>query len=952
MQQDLDGLPLVIIGAGCQLPGSRSAQEDSFLLIPSDPPSAADYALAILADGMGGHADGAAASRETAASFAASFLRSGGGNLKQALDDANASLGDLKRNHFIHGEAGSTLLALSLEGGFCSWISVGDSLLYLFREGKLIPLNEKHTWRQRLDRQLREGVITQRQADASPQKNALYSVVCGEDLAAVDYCPRAVSLRPGDRFLLASDGLNPILPELEGLLCQPHVRQASPADVCGILLQSVERKKAPRQDNATVVILDVADKKTWFDRSTPVLNMGSASFSHPGDRDSQQDAWGVWSSPRSVMAVVADGAGGHEGGAQASSTAVAILKTLWEQRLSRGCLVPEAAGLISQGMLRAHHDIIRSCGGNPALSGKCAIVALYACGGRYAVIHVGDCRLYQGTESGWVCRTEDDSILQKLLSAGRIRPEEAPGHPDQGVLTQALGASAAPEPHVYLGAFSPDDSFLLCCDGFWNQLPRRQWAPSRWGCRDRGHAALLHNRVEDAVRAARGNSDNVTAVWLFPPAGRGWTSPRGAWRGKKFALLAAAALLVLAGAGWGGAAWWQGKESDFRQERSGLESEAGQLRPQAREKERLLEEQQRKAEEERRKAGEAREAVIGRPAGKPMKHDGCVESVTWRPAGKSIAPGGGGGVRVWDAATGRSVGEPMRHESIVTSVAWSLNGGRIASGGYDHTVLVWEALTGRPVGEPMRHESEVTSITWSPDGAKIASGSWDGTVRVWDAATGRPVGKPMEHDETVTSVTWSPDGAKIASGNFDTTVLVWDALTGCPVGEPMKHGDSVYSVTWSPDGTKIASGSFDGSVRVWDAATGRPVGTPMKHGDGVWSVSWSPDGTKIASGGVDCTVRVWDAATGRPVGEPMRQDNTVRSVTWSPDGTKIASGSEDKTVRVWDAATGRRVGRTMKHDNLVRSVTWSPDGTKIASGGVGGVRGWDAATGRAGGRTL
>ncbi|MEG0587678.1 MAG: serine/threonine-protein phosphatase [Akkermansia sp.] len=526
-QQSLE-CSLFPIYAGEQIQGMRNRQEDSFLLIPSDPLLFSDWALVILSDGMGGYSGGATASREISATFAESFIKeTPKGNLLDSLHEANSAIGTLKHNHLLSQDAGATFIALYVHDGQYTWVSVGDSLLYLFRKGQLIPLNQKHTWEHELDRQVRAGLITAEEAASYPQRNALFSALCGDDIAAVDAPDHTFSLELGDRFILSSDGLTPILPELQNILNNPKIQKELPSEVCSSLLEYVSQKKLPNQDNTTLIILDIVEPRTRVEESLPLplLALDSCTVSLLGDREEQQDACGVWMSSRAMFAVVADGSGGHRGGGHASSTAVATLQELWEKQLSQDLSSQEAAVLIEQSMINIHQDLVNAQGGNATRCGKCAIIALYVYEGMYTIVHVGDCRLYHGTALGWKKKTQDDSILQKLLDAKRISPEEAVGHPDQEILTQALGASSQPEPHITYGIWSNNDSFLLCCDGFWNQLPHSSWSPAKWRYGRKEAKNILQVRVKEAIRAAKGNSDNVTAIWIYPQGDETWSNP-------------------------------------------------------------------------------------------------------------------------------------------------------------------------------------------------------------------------------------------------------------------------------------------------------------------------------------------------------------------------------------------------------------------------------------------
>lgn len=250
-------------------------------------------------------------------------------------------------------------------------------------------------------------------------------------------------------------------------------------------------------------------KKTCF-------RYNSVGVSKIGGRKEQQDAEGSWHSDTADLAVVADGAGGHKGGAAASATAVNTLKGVWERELSAGVPAEKAAEILTDALKQAHQAILDQGNGNAELCGKSAIVVVYLHGGQYTVLNAGDCRAYISTPEGWKQLTRDDSLLQLELEQGMVSPEEAIDHPDQSVLTQALGGHSVPKPHVVQGEYTAENDFLLCCDGLWNQLPPG-WHNTPWHTEmtAEDHADMLNAKADQAVEAKGAKSDNVSAIWLF-----------------------------------------------------------------------------------------------------------------------------------------------------------------------------------------------------------------------------------------------------------------------------------------------------------------------------------------------------------------------------------------------------------------------------------------------------
>lgn len=261
-------------------------------------------------------------------------------------------------------------------------------------------------------------------------------------------------------------------------------------------------------------------------RCVSTVSKGQVLFlSCLGDRDEQQDSCLLRSSVSATLAVVADGAGGHRGGAAASAKVVEVLEAAWINRLAKGVSKEDAADVLESAIIEAHHAVIEN-GGDAVHSGKSTVVLLYIAQGYYTVMHVGDSRLYARRTGEWECRTDDDSLLHLLLLAGRVSPEEAKNHPDQSRLTQAVGGREVPEVHAEQGEYEPETEYLLCCDGFWNQLPDEEWLPENWPTGVGDAADVLENKVKAAYIGGQEKSDNVTAVWLCPGAAPAADSPQ------------------------------------------------------------------------------------------------------------------------------------------------------------------------------------------------------------------------------------------------------------------------------------------------------------------------------------------------------------------------------------------------------------------------------------------
>lgn len=245
--------------AGRQIRGARAVQEDSYGVVPR-----AEFGgdlrdlFLVVADGMGGHAAGEVASSLAVNSFAETFLESGtacdAGRLWDCLEEANRRIGReiSARGSEVQG-MGTTLLAVLLRGTEVRWISVGDSPLYLISGGKIKRLNQIHSKAAELAKQVEQGLITESEASQDPERHVLVSALIGEAIYDVDDSP-PLAVKAGDFLIAATDGLDTLSQE-EVFAVVSSLSEGDAATVAEGLLQAVESREAPKQDNTTVVVV-------------------------------------------------------------------------------------------------------------------------------------------------------------------------------------------------------------------------------------------------------------------------------------------------------------------------------------------------------------------------------------------------------------------------------------------------------------------------------------------------------------------------------------------------------------------------------------------------------------------------------------------------------------------------------------------------------------------------
>ena len=228
-------------GEGAQHQGARPYQEDGWALRPL----ADGSLLAIVCDGMGGHAGGAVASKVAVDAFVKAIEQ--GGGLADGLKDANDAVGRTAASRPELSGMGTTLVAVLVRGDEVRWISVGDSPLYLVSSGVAERINEDHSMAPQIDALVKRGMLSEEEAENHPGRHTLREAVMGEPLSLTDKGSRR--LGPDVKLLLCSDGVES--------LREPQIATAAIRPAAS-LVEAVLAVGKEHQDNVTVVKLERA----------------------------------------------------------------------------------------------------------------------------------------------------------------------------------------------------------------------------------------------------------------------------------------------------------------------------------------------------------------------------------------------------------------------------------------------------------------------------------------------------------------------------------------------------------------------------------------------------------------------------------------------------------------------------------------------------------------------
>lgn len=227
-------------------------------------------------------------------------------------------------------------------------------------------------------------------------------------------------------------------------------------------------------------------------------------------RKSNQDYTATFTNQKNqLLALLADGMGGHQAGDIASRQAVEEIGIAWEATMIDDS--EKAVQWFLQHIQQTNQRIFEKGQSQPTLSGMgTTLEVVTLLDNHLALAHVGDSRIYLFREQRLIALTEDHSLVNALLKSGEITQEMAENHPRKNIITRSLGMPGSLEVDVAIHKIEDQDQLLLCSDGLTNMVSEPKIAQILL------EAASLQDASQRLIEEAnaKGGLDNITVLLI------------------------------------------------------------------------------------------------------------------------------------------------------------------------------------------------------------------------------------------------------------------------------------------------------------------------------------------------------------------------------------------------------------------------------------------------------
>ncbi|KHF39827.1 Stp1/IreP family PP2C-type Ser/Thr phosphatase [Halalkalibacter okhensis] len=227
-------------------------------------------------------------------------------------------------------------------------------------------------------------------------------------------------------------------------------------------------------------------------------------------RAHNEDSGGVFKNELGILAVVADGMGGHRAGDVASTMTTSYLRDVWGEVKEIATVVDAEKWLLEQ-FERINEQLYVHAEQHPECRGMGTTLVVALCTEEFiSIAHIGDSRAYVYNEFGFQLKTSDHSLVQELVRNGQISEEEAEHHPRRNVLLRALGTESEIKIDVTTLQVEEEQQLLLCSDGLTNKVSNDELKASLEGSEE------LPLKADKLINLAneRGGEDNITVAMI------------------------------------------------------------------------------------------------------------------------------------------------------------------------------------------------------------------------------------------------------------------------------------------------------------------------------------------------------------------------------------------------------------------------------------------------------
>ena len=247
--------------------GNRKYQQDAVYITPSKmlASNKVTRVMALVCDGMGGMADGGKASQTAIQMMVKGFEKiekAPDVNIPEFFKSGIKAID--KTIHEFPKEngkgSGTTMVACIAEDNRLYWASVGDSRIYIIRGNQMKQVTRDHNYWLRLQEMVAEGQITEEEAMAKKQKEALISFLGIGNVSLMDINTTPFEMKYGDVIMLCSDGITKTLPDsqIKKIITADEVKPDKKAEA---LVEAATHANSHSQDNTSVALIHYQNKE-------------------------------------------------------------------------------------------------------------------------------------------------------------------------------------------------------------------------------------------------------------------------------------------------------------------------------------------------------------------------------------------------------------------------------------------------------------------------------------------------------------------------------------------------------------------------------------------------------------------------------------------------------------------------------------------------------------------